>query len=232
MTKVQGWDISLNHSGIVELTDGALSNFWFVSDKHTLEKNLKEHLWHLPLKQIKKDHGDWQLFSLYRLLVWENMLSSMLDLHHPDYVAIEDYALGKVRRSHYIGEIGAIARMVCFRKRIPLRLYDPFSVKMFSADHGHADKFMMGRAIKKKWGVDFRPYDPTSKANNTEVSEDLYDAYGIAKLLWTEVSLRKGEVLLNSLAEKQIRVFNRTTKLYPINILGRGWLVQGEEDEL
>ncbi len=31
-TIVHGWDISLNHGAMVELTDGTLSNFWYYTD--------------------------------------------------------------------------------------------------------------------------------------------------------------------------------------------------------
>jgi hypothetical protein len=49
--------------------------------------------------------------------------------------------------------------------------------------------------------------------------EDIVDAFFITELLQMELKLRKGLIQLKDLTEKQIQIFNRTTKGNPTNIL-------------
>jgi hypothetical protein len=120
---VQGWDLALNHSGYVELTNGELSNFWYITSL-VGSANKSKHGFRLVLPKT----NDKQLKSMVRLDFIENFIAEKLIARKPDYVGIEDYALGIDHGSHYMGEVGGIARMLCWKAGIPFRLHDPLSV--------------------------------------------------------------------------------------------------------
>jgi Holliday junction resolvasome RuvABC endonuclease subunit len=222
--KVIGLDVSLNHWGIVSLLDGELENYWFVTTENSIVKKLKEHSIFIDLPKRSKEES--QIFSIKRLAALEKMLINFLKEHPVDYYGIEDYAFAMQQGSHQLGEMGGMVRLNLYKAGKLFRLHDPNSIKMFSTGNGSADKNLMEKGLKAKYNIDFLPCNPISKNGkmNKAVSEDLYDALAIAKLVWTEVLLRKGNIKLNELTESEIKVFNRVTKSYPVNILARDWL--------
>jgi len=233
-TKVQGWDLGLNHLAFVELLDGELSNFWYLTTAVGSAGRSKEHGFRIKLPKTKEK----QVLALARLAVLENFIDkTVLRPNMPDYVGIEDYAIRAEQGAHYMGEIGGIARILCWFRGVRLRLHDPISVKMFAAHDGTCQKDSIERAVKKRWDKDFSQYNqplakptkrnPDPKQSRT-TSEDLADAYAIAQLVWTEVQLRDGRLALSDLHEKEVRVFNRITKTYPVNLLDRSWIVNPE----
>lgn len=213
MTVVHGWDIALNHAGIIELTDGNMTNFWFIVNKKSVAKSLGEHGIFLEY-----DHGDDpHITGINRLFAWKAVLATFFKDHVPDFLAAEDYALGQVRGAYNMGEAGALFRMAVREHNIPFRLIDPLSVKMYTANNGFAKKDQMEKAVLQKYGQSFAQH-------RKEVKEDLVDAFAIAKMCWIEYQLRAGLIQLTSLTGKEIQVFNRVTKAHPINILGRDWI--------
>jgi len=209
---IHGWDLSLNHAGIVELRDGVMSNFWFIHNKRSVAKSVGENGIYLEYETS----DDSRVTAINRLVAWDNLLPTFLS-KPVDFLGIEDYALGMARHSHDIGEVGGLFRLHARKKALYFRLLDPLSVKMYTAENGLAKKDMMERAVKEKYGQDFSHL-------RKEPKEDLVDAYAIAQMVWMEYRLRAGQVQLSSLSEKEIRVFNRTSKMYPVNILGRDWV--------
>lgn len=231
-TKVLGCDASLNHGAAVELVDGELTNFWFYTDlAGPPQKSKRGHRVEMPAPHKLRDP---QQRAMIRLSWLENFWDKTVFMKSlPDYVAVEDYALGEAQGAHMIGEIGGVIRLLAWFRGFHLRLHDPLTVKMYTAHDGTADKDMMELAVKDRWGMDFGvlnppPAKPTAKNKNPKqnrsVSQDLHDAYAIAQLCWLEVQIRRGDVLLKDLHEKEIRVFNRITKTYPVSLLDRDWI--------
>jgi Holliday junction resolvasome RuvABC endonuclease subunit len=151
----------------------------------------------------------------------------------PHYVAIEDYAVRAEQGAHYLGEAGGIARILCWFRGVSLRLHDPVTAKMFVAHDGTCQKDEVERCVLERWGVDFSKFNqprpnPTEKKPNPKqnrtTSEDLSDAFALAQMAWTEVQIRRGELNLSDLHPKEIQVFNRVTKTYPVSLLGRDWI--------
>lgn len=223
--RVMGIDLSLNHGAFVELTDGELSGYWYVTeyagcaDKSKLGTRMPPELFKY------KDPNE---RNLRRLVWWEHYLDKqVLMRRQPHYVGIEDYALDS-RQGHMKGELGGIARILCWFRGIKLRLHDPMSVKMYVAHDGTCQKDEIERAVQERWGVDFghvnMPKPPKAKRQNRTVSEDLADAFGIAQMIWAEVQLRSGDLMLNQLHKKEVQVFNRVTKTYPVSLLDRDWI--------
>jgi Holliday junction resolvasome RuvABC endonuclease subunit len=233
-TKVQGWDLGLNHLGFVQLIDGELDDFWYVTSAAGSAAKSKEHAFRLVIPKSKER----QTKSLSRLAILENFIDkTVLQPNMPDYIGIEDYAIRAEQGAHYLGEIGGIARILCWFRGVKLRLHDPISVKMFTAHDGTCQKDSIERAVKVRWGVDFSKYNqplakPTKRnpdpTQNRTTSEDLADAFAIAQLVWHEVRLRDGRLMMSELHKKEVQVFNRITKTYPVNLLDRDWIENPE----
>lgn len=227
MTVVHGWDLSLNHGGFVELLDGEVSWFRYATEKAGAANKSKEHgrRLKLPTKLNDKD-----VISALRLAWWEKFIWQMLEERKPNYVGIENYAIDLAQGAHYLGEIGGVARLILMMFGIPFRLHEPQTIKMFTAHNGNAGKNQMQAAVNKRWGIDFGEYNQpikvgAKKGQDTTVSEDLSDATAIAKMVWTEVQLRRGDIRTSDLEhEAEVRVFNRVTKAYPKNLLDREWI--------
>ncbi|MGW8177319.1 MAG: hypothetical protein ACWGQW_00760 [bacterium] len=232
MVKVIGADLSLNHGAIIQLNDGQLADFWYYTDLAGSAGKSKKRGHRMPTWSKIKDR---QVKQMARLAWIENFLDkTVLMKALPDYAGIEDYALDVGHGAHYQGEVGGIARILCWFRGISMRLHDPVSLKMFASHRGTADKDFMEEQVCERWSVDFSSLNqplssPTKKTpnpkQNRQTSQDLADAYALAQLVWTEVQLRAGTLTLAELHEKEVRVFNRVTKSYPVSLLDRDWIV-------
>lgn len=230
MTRIVGADVSLNHGGFVLLEDDKIKDFLYFTDAPGSADRSKKHGYRLPASK----HPDRQVRAMERLAWIENFIDKkVLMAWKPEYVGLEDYALRAEQGAHQLGEVGGIARILCWFRGIKLRLHDPISAKMFVTHDGTAQKDLVEKFVVDRWDVDFGDFNtpppkPTAKnptpKQNRRTSEDLADAYGIAQLVYTEIRLRAGTVAMKDLHEKEIQVFNRITKTYPINLLDREWI--------
>lgn len=228
---VHGWDISLNHGAMVELVDGTLANFWYYTTLAGSASKSKRGT-RLPpeFEKIKDRH----VRMMHRLAWLEHFMDKQVLMpSKPQYVGIEDYAIRAEQGAHYLGEVGGIARILCWFRGVKMRLHDPTSVKMYTAHDGTCQKDEIRRAVLKRWDTDFSHLDqpqaqPTKKTPNPKrnrtTSEDLSDAYAIAQMVWVEVRIRRGDLQLKELHEKEVRVFNRLTKAYKVSLLDREWI--------
>jgi len=220
---VQGCDISLNHGAVVQLKDGELDNFWYYTDKVGSAQRSKKHGSRVEVPTPTKQ-PDKQIRSAIRL-DWVSIWIDRVALsHRPHFAGLEDYALGADQGAHYLGEIGGQARRLLWLRGVRFRLHDPIAVKLFVTHDGTAQKDLVEEFVMNRWKVDFSDFNAKSKKPNRQTSEDLCDAFGLAQLVWIEYLLRKGRIKLSSLHEKEIQLFNRVTKAYPINVLGREWI--------
>lgn len=228
--KVVGFDLALNHMAAVELTDGVMTDHWFMTDIAATAAKANGHGVRLAKPKTKEK----QIMQIHRLAQLEHFIDkTVLMPSSPDYVGIEDYAIRAEQGAHYMGEVGGVCRILCWFRGIPFRLHDPQSVKMFIAHDGTCQKDSVERAIQERFGVDFGEYNPPKAKptarnpnpnQNRVTSEDLADAYSVAWMVWTEIQLRAGEITLKELHPKEIQVFNRITKTYPVSLLDREWI--------
>lgn len=139
------------------------------------------------------------------------------------YVSMEGYAFSK--RSQGLSDIhelcGAI-KLGLWHANVPLRIYDPTSVKLAWTGNGHADKDEMRDACTKLFGMNF---DKEGSAG-----EDLADAVLIAALLHTELEIRDGRLVLEELGADMRRVMLRTTKAEPEALITRPFIHRCEAD--
>lgn len=222
---VHGMDISLNHGAVVQLRNGKLDDFWYYTDKVGSAQRSKNHGYRVEVPTPKKQ-PDKQIRSAIRLDWVSKWIDRIPLAHKPHFSGLEDYALGADQGAHYLGEIGGQARRLLWLRGVRFRLHDPIAVKLFVTHDGTAQKDLIEEFVSSRWGVDFSDYNAKSNSKKVtrQTSEDLSDAFGLAQLVWTEYLLRKGKIRLSSLHEKEIQLFNRVSKAYPINILGREWI--------
>jgi len=233
--RIFGLDISLRHFGFVELDDsGSVMNYFYMTDVKMFANADSEHcLFYKPSKDLDRETE--QFFRIGQI---QQFLTSKIWPTGAFTVAVEDYgyASQSTRFAEIAEQTGVVKNMFligggCFR------LYDPDSVKLFGTGNGHALKRDMVYALLRNTpnpgGGGFFPEALIKKINKKikngkeTVEEydgpgtDLADAYWLAQLLRTEMLLRNGAVLMKDLPENQIRVFNRVTKAFPVNVLDR-----------
>ena len=138
------------------------------------------------------------------------------------YAGLEDYAYGAQTQSYSLGECGGAVRLAFTEFDVPIRLHDPDTVKLWGASHGHATKEMLAEALRVRRPDVAAALKPFA-GMETNIVEGLVDAYWLNDMTRTEFLVRTGRLALSSLPEIQLRVFNRTTKAAPVNILGRDW---------
>ncbi len=221
---VMGLDLSLGHGAAVELTRGKLSGWWIYTSTAGVDKKVgKEHSQRIPAEILK--HPDKSTMQVLRVEWIGGWLFRLINDRVPTRSGIEGYAYGAAQQAHQLGELGGLVRQKLLQSLIPYRIHDPLSLKLFVAHSGLASKTDMEEAILERWGVHFDlaalDKKPGSKKQNRESAEDLADAYGLAMLMRIEMLLRAGKINLSSLAEQERRVFLRTTKPYPVNVLDR-----------
>jgi len=149
----------------------------------------------------------------------------------PDYVAIEDYAMGSNSGMNFtIGEATMAMKTLVYNSGSKFRLYSPSAIKKFATGKGNAKKFDMKDAYDKLDHQSVGYFDLSHLPENKNPSEDIIDAYWIMTLLKTELKIRAGLISLKDLNLKQIEVFNSVTKGNPENLLTRDFLTK-EHDE-
>lgn len=223
--KVLGFDISLNHGAVVELTNGKRSWASYYTNVAGVAARWSTGA-RLPAPPTKD--GDKQQYQMERLAWVEGWLALVLQARRPDFAGIEDYALRAEQGAHQLGEVGGCARLLMWKMGVRFRKHDPISVKMFVTHDGTAQKDLIERCVTKRWGADFSevnmPAKPGKKQART-TSEDLADAFAVAKLVDVERQIRSGQLTLDKLGhDKERQVFNRVTKTYPTSLLAREWI--------
>lgn len=227
MARIIGFDLALNHGAAVELEDGKVSWFAYYTDIAGAAERSKQAT-RLVLPSSIKDRQARQMLRLAQIEHWVD--KDVLVSRAPDFAGVEDYAIRAEQGAHYMGEAGGIVRILLWFRGIPFRLHDPISVKMYATTDGTAQKDAVERAMAERYpDADFSKFNPPlnkrSGKINRQTSEDLADAAAVAELVWVEVQLREGAITTADLDHpKRIQVFNRVTKTYPINILGREWI--------
>lgn len=226
--RILGIDLSPNHGAFVALgIGGLLVDYCYATDRRKVADKSKSKGTYLALTKYKGKENA-QVRSMVRMEFWDGYLEATIGDLFPSHVGLEDYAYRAAQGAHQIGEVGGIARSMIWRMALKARLHDPQSAKMFVAHKGNADKTMVANAVRSRW-PETEEFDRYTVGSDSRTTEDLFDAYAIARLVLTELLLRRGELDLSSLHEKEIQVFNRCTKNFPVSTLGRSWIQKGNE---
>ena len=208
-----GIDQSAAGTAAVVLIDGELAAKVFVADTIADWKRLRREGAFPPCPVKAGDEAG----RAWRLTWTRAVVGDLLGTWKPTHAALEDYALARQAFAHHLGEVGGVLRTLLWEVQVPFRLYDVQAVKLFATGHGDAEKASVVMACRDAWDVNFAPFGKVEHG----AAGNLADAYAIAQLLRTELRLRAGELTLDQLPEHQRRVFLRTTKQHPTNLLAQ-----------
>lgn len=215
---IVGLDLSINGSGCVKfiLND----NLDIVGSDY------------LAFTQIKKNSSD-KIFY-FKKKDYQNYFDQNIDFCNKivdfckdaDYCSCEGYAYGSSAGLTFnIAEFSGKIKHSIYESGKKLRIYDICSIKMFGADRGNAQKQDMVDSFLK---LEQKEFDWSFLNKYDSPHTDLVDAFWITKLLQTELKLRMGLISLKDLTEKQIQIFNRTSKSSPQNLLTTDFYERGK----
>lgn len=213
--KIIGIDQSAKGTAMVSLNNGEFHKMKFYADSI---KNAKKFKNEGALVPISVKSGD-EYGRMIRLNDLKMQLINFIKEIKPLYIAFEDYAITRQAYNEYLGEVGGILRMIIWNRKIPYRTYDIHSVKFFATNTGNAEKSDMILSAYKEYKMDFTKYGIARGA-----AGNITDAFYIAKILWTELMLRQGKIELKDLDEGKRKVFIRTTKQRPVNLLNQDFI--------
>lgn len=241
-----GWDLAMNHCGAVVLDqDGDLVDFRYLTkQKASADKAPERGAYYLP----KGATDDRNMTRLVHHAMWSRRCLREL---RPSFSYVEGYAFG-TPKGELTGECAGAWKLNAYAMGLPFRIIDIASIKMFAAHTGNASKEAVMRAVAIRWGMDFARLnkawaprqrkergtkallwedeeetvplmsDPPKDLRQTE--EDLCDAYVMARMCWIEWQIRSGLILPSELEDDaERRVYLRTTKAHPENVLARPW---------
>jgi len=237
-----GCDVSLEHGGFCFLNENGQVDYYkyFSNNKKDVEKNASS----VVFLGLKRELGEeLERYNIRRACRYRELFSDhiieVVQRLCPFYVVFEGYAYGAITNSLcQIAELTGALKTSIYRAGGIMRIHDPISVKFFATGKGNATKKeMVDQALKEKFlGEELVKQIPVKyvkrKRNKVMIDDceglltDVVDAYFLARLLWTELQLREGKISLQDLSLHQIQVFNRTTKMYPVNILARPFIQQ------
>ena len=213
--KIVGIDYSMNSPGVVR---------FYLNDNLDLIKAD-----YLGFTQVKKNeklpnilyYKKDKFVNNIEKFIWindniHNFLLNDYSYFQDNYIALEGYAYGAKGKVFEIGEATGELKKRIWENKIPLRIYDPTSIKMYITGLGNADKELMKKHYKGIIPIE-------------NINEDIIDAYHITSLLQMELKIRKGIIKTQDLLEHQIKVFNRCTKSHPENILVENFILQSKE---
>lgn len=211
-----GLDLSMNGSGLFKLFLD--DNLNIVDTDYMAFCSVKKHANDKVIYFKKNDYKDRYAINLWMCDKIKNFVKDS------SYIAIEDYAFGASGNNFDIGEFIGYIKTYLYNDDYKIRLYDPNSIKKFATGKGNSDKVSMYLSFKQSEPNLLNDLPIVNKGGGVSPSSDIIDAYWISQLLLTELKLRKGLILLSSLDENVISIFNRCTKSNPVNILDRDFL--------
>lgn len=242
---VIGIDLSLNHFGFVA-SDLEWNHpyFAFMTD-HNKYMNL-EFPWYRWLldSRDRKEEEDIDAYTARRRATVVQFMETNLQIFNghitkrgmsrddSTYVAFEGYSYGSKSAGLFeLAEVTGCIQNLMYMAGANIRLYDPLSVKMFATGNARCLKRDMVEEASKLC-PDFKNFARFTKGKKKKTSvgpieeldgpgTDMADAYFLARLLTFELLLRSGQKELKDLTDQERRVFLRTTKGNPINVLDK-----------
>lgn len=90
-------------------------------------------------------------------LIWiRDVIAFSLDVHAPDLVMVEGYAMGTVRQAHSYatGELGGVVRVMLHEASQPFLDVPPATLKKYATGRGNAKKVEVLQAAWKRLGYE------------------------------------------------------------------------------
>lgn len=243
--KIFGLDISLDHSGIVILdVNGKVIDYRYLTTTKKMADVDPDHSIFLS-KRGENESKD--VFRLRRMNEIPKVLvkwySNFFHKKNPSaYYSVEGYSYRSQSTSIcQIAELTGYLKLLLFKGGGKIRIHAPTTVKQFATCKGNASKKdvvvsalsnfdipegLIQRKMIKKKGKTKLPPESWWEDYDGPVT-DIADAYFLARMLYTELKLRSGEITLDKLSENERSQFLRVTKMYPVNILARPFICKG-----
>lgn len=216
-----GIDPSLNGTAVAVIQNGEVKSVLGWTEKITVQKDNPELLswFKLPPRSgfSERQHRLNIIFEWVLSIIEEACILRMFGVQV--FVAIEGYAISKrSNRSTDIHELCGLIKRGVWELNVPLRIYDPKTLKMAWV-HGNADKTEMMVACKEHFNRDYLYLGEDPGSN-------LADALLAAQLLWVEVQLKAGLVLLYDQTSNMKRVMTRKTEPSPVPLTDRPFIIR------
>lgn len=221
---IAGLDLSLTSSGLVKFyLDKNLDVSKVIYNGFTSTKSNQSDLVHYYSKKQFKNNTE---KASWMIPIVESFIADV------DYIALEGYAYGASGYVFDLAEFAGVIKYNAFNANKAIRIYPPTSVKKYFAKNGNADKISMYRAFQDyiclyKPSIKDLP-EVTDGKKGASPTSDIVDAFGICDLLYTELLLRHGKILLSNLDTKTIEVFNSVDKKNDNNLLVREFIAKKE----
>ncbi len=250
MSYVLGIDLSLNHFGFVAADlEWKHPYFSFMTDHQKyMHSEFAWFRWLLDSRD-RKEEEDIDAYTARRRATVVQFMETNLQLFNAHlikeglsrddstYVAFEGYSYGSKSAGLFeLAEVTGCIQNLLYGAGANIRLYDPLSVKMFATGNARCLKRDIV-AEASRLCPEFKDFakftkDKKKKTSVGPVEEldgpgtDMADAYFLARLLTFELLLRSGQKDLKDLSDQERRVFLRTTKGNPVNILDKPFAVK------
>lgn len=217
---VAGWDVSPNHCAAVGIDAKTHEVAWVAvacEAKRTIAKleewSREQKIELAPCMLLPKLEGIGKhAKSVDRIYRLAPLFDSWCYGIACSAICIEDYAVGAAHGSHYIGEIGGLARLSMLRIKIGFRMIGVKSAKKVATGSGNATKPQMREAAIK---AGFKLPDV-----DAQTQEDLCDAFAMAQCLAWEIKVKAQGI---GECPKHVReVLLSKSKANPTPILSRG----------
>jgi Holliday junction resolvasome RuvABC endonuclease subunit len=217
---VVGIDQSANGTAAVALAAGRLERFLFFADTKKAFRELgreRNRVVGFTVVEPVVVKGDDEVAKTVRLRRIREELRRFVAGVSPTHVAFEGYSMTRAPvASRVLGEVGGILRVLLADLGVPFRVYPVEAVKTFATGKASAEKADMVLACRDRWDEpNWLKYGKTEGA-----AGNLADAYVIAQLLYLELEVRAGRVVLEDLDADARAVLQRVTpKRQPVAIL-------------
>lgn len=215
---ILGMDLSLTSPALVAF-DRARQVFGpihFIAPTAELAK--RRDGWRLQ-KEIASLDRNTEAFRCARLEWLRVTICQTVAQVRPTHVAIEDYGFTGKGASLWLPELGGAVKNYLWRSGVPFRLYDPQALKLYLANRGDARKEEMIAAAAARGWVKAGAYG--------KATSDVVDAMACVRLLDDELTARENPAVIPAMPEATRRIFSRTTKARPVNILADGFTLRG-----
>ena len=242
-----GIDLSVNHWAIcrVDYSTGKCIDYRYMTDKKSEYVKNTANAFLLEVQDKKggesKENYDerrrsFSVDNLFRYVCSHNLVGENPDI----YIALEGYAYAASSRGmSQIAEMTGVLKTMLYRSGIRVRIFDPLSVKLYATGKGNCLKkemiessnsngFIIPSSLIKKTVKKSKKHGEIEEYAG--IGTDLADAFFLAKILRTELMLRAGIENLKDLGENERRIFLRTTKAFPENILSRPFIHKEEKE--
>lgn len=236
-----GLDLSCNHLGICAIPLYAIHQMpWFyaMTDNKVEQKNVQPYIvCDLLVPKDKKIESPDQ-FNARRKRVIEQVLDTaickvrMLFPSAEIYVCLEDYVYGSHQMVYQTAEVGGLARHKLYMEKCFIRYTDPGSLKIWATGNARANKkdiidYAISCNANSIFGIEKCMKYEKKKGivvDSAGILTDLADAFCLADMMKTELLVREGLLEMTDLTSQQRRIFIRTTKWQPVNILDREFI--------